>query len=32
MRQQAEEMLERSGFKDITSWENKYVFGNGIQY
>ena len=30
MRQQAEEMLERSGFKDITSWENKYVFGNGI--
>ena len=30
MRQQAEEMLERSGFRDITSWENKYVFGNGI--
>ena len=30
MRQQAEEMLERSGFTDISSWEDKYVFGNGI--
>ena len=30
MRQQAAEMLERSGFKDIYDWEDKYVFGNGI--
>ena len=30
MKQQAEEMLERSGFKDIYGWESKYVFGNGI--
>ena len=30
MKEQAEEMLERSGFKDVYGWESKYVFGNGI--
>jgi len=30
MKEQAEEMLERSGFKDVYGWESKYVFGYGI--
>ena len=30
MKEQAEEMLERSGFKDVYGYESKYVFGNGI--
>jgi len=30
MKEQAIQMLERSGFKDVSGWENKYVFGNGI--
>ena len=30
MKEQAEEMLERSGFKNVYGYESKYVFGNGI--
>ena len=30
MKQQAEEMLKRSGFKDVYGYESKFVFGNGI--
>ena len=30
MMNQAQEMLERSGFKDVYGYESKYVFGNGI--
>ena len=30
MKEQAEEMLKRSGFKDVYGYESKYVFGNGI--
>ncbi len=30
MKIQAQEMLERSGFKNVSGYESKYVFGNGI--
>ncbi len=30
MKIQAQEMLERSGFKNVSGYERKYVFGNGI--
>ena len=30
MKKQAVEMLERSGFKNVSSYESKYIFGNGI--
>ena len=30
MKEQAEEMLERSGFTNVSGHESKYTFGNGI--
>jgi choline dehydrogenase-like flavoprotein len=30
MKIQAEEMLERAGFENVSGYESKYIFGNGI--